>query len=114
VSRILQELITLLHIKSVSHLLPPSSVGLQERTRDGFVPGFFNPLSYTNLIALLIVGLLIREVNVVFSVLVSTVPESARFSNILMEQRTLQELVNIEKLLSVHLIPEIQSQTCKN
>jgi hypothetical protein len=54
-----------------------SSVGLQERARDGFVPGFSNPLGYTNLVTLIIVGLLIHEVNVVlFLVLVSVVPES--------------------------------------
>jgi hypothetical protein len=83
-------MITLRHVKSVSHLLPASSIGLQERARDGFIPGFFNLLGYANLVALLIVGLLIHELNMVFFlVLVSTVPELARLSTIHIVYRTL-------------------------
>jgi hypothetical protein len=53
-------------------------------------PQVFNPLGYTNLIALLIISLLIHEVNVVlFLVLVRAVPESARLSTILIGQSTL-------------------------
>jgi hypothetical protein len=49
---------------------------------------------------ILIVGLLIHEVNVVlFLILVSAVPKSARLSMILIGQRMLHELVNVEKLL---------------
>jgi hypothetical protein len=79
------------------------------------MPGFFNPLDYTNLVALLIIGLLIHEVNVVFFlVLVSAVPKLARLSTILIGQRMLQELVSVRKLLPVQLIPEILCQTCKS
>jgi hypothetical protein len=71
-------------------------------------PQVFNPLGYTDLVALLVVGLLIHEVNVVlFLVLVSAVPELARISTILIGQRMLQELVSVRKLLPVQLIPEI-------
>jgi hypothetical protein len=71
---------------------------------------FFNPLGYANLVALLI-----HKVNVVlFLVLVSIVPESARLSMILIGQRTLQELVSVRKILPVELIPEIRCQTCKS
>jgi hypothetical protein len=56
--------------------------------------------------ALLIVGLLIHEVNMVlFLVLVSVVPESAGLSMILIGQCTLQELVSVRKLLPIQLIP---------
>jgi hypothetical protein len=73
-----------------------------------FILGFFNPLGYTNLIAFLIVGLLIHEVNVVlFLVLVSAIPESARLSMILIGQCTLHEFVSVKKLMPVQLIPEI-------
>jgi hypothetical protein len=92
----------------------PPSIGLQERARDGFIPGVFNQLSYTNLIALLVVGLLIQKVNVVlFLVLISVVPESARLSMILVGQCMLQ-LVSVGKLLPVQLILEIRCQTCKS
>jgi hypothetical protein len=65
-----------------------------------FIHGFFNSLGYANLVALLIVALLIHEVNVVlFLVLVSTIPKSARLSTILVGQRTLYELVSVEKHL---------------
>jgi hypothetical protein len=47
----------------ISSLCPP----LGFKKEPGFIPGFFNPLGYANLVALLIVGLLIPEVNVVFS-----------------------------------------------
>jgi hypothetical protein len=78
----------------------------------GLSPGFS---SYANLVALLLIGLLIHEVNMVlFLVLVSAIPESARLSMILVGQRTLQELVSVEKLLPVQLIPEIRCQTCKS
>jgi hypothetical protein len=73
-------------------------LGFKKEHEMGLSPGFFNPLSYTNLIALLIVGLLIHEVNMVlFVVLVSTVPESARLSTILIGQHTMQELVSVKK-----------------
>jgi hypothetical protein len=99
-------MITLWHVKSVSHLIPPSSIGLQERARDGFIPGFFNPLGYVDLVALLVIGLLIYEVNVVlFLILVSDVPESTSLSMNLIGQRMLQELVSVGKLLPVQLIP---------
>jgi hypothetical protein len=79
----------------------------------GLSPGFFNPLGYANLDALLIVGFLIHKVNILlFLVLISAVPESARLSMILVGQRTLQELVSVGKLPPVQLIPEIQCQTC--
>jgi hypothetical protein len=79
----------------------------------GLSPGFFNPLGYANLDALLIVGFLIHKVNILlFLVLISAVPESARLSTILVGQRTLQELVSVGKLPPVQLIPEIQCQTC--
>jgi hypothetical protein len=77
-------MIILYYIKSISHLIPSSSVGLQERAQDGFIPGFFNPLGFTNLIALLIFSLFLQEVHLVLLlVLVSVVPESARRSMIL-------------------------------
>jgi hypothetical protein len=79
------------------------------------IPGFFNPLGYTNLVALLIIGLLIHEANVVlFLDLVSAILELTRLSTILIAQRTLQELVSVEKLLPVQLIPEIRCQTYKS
>jgi hypothetical protein len=97
----------------ISSLHPP--LGFKKEHEMGLSPGFFNPLGYTNLIALLIVGLLIHEVNVeLFLVLVSVVPESARLSTILIGQRMLQELVSIRKLLPIQLIPEIRCQTCKS
>jgi hypothetical protein len=84
-------MITLQYNETVSHLIPQSSIGLQERARDGFIPSYFNPLGYTNLVVPLIIDLLIHEVNVVlFLVLVSVVPKSARLC-------TLQELVSIRK-----------------
>jgi hypothetical protein len=56
-----------------------------------------------------------NEVNVVlFFVLVSALPESARLSMILVGQRMLQELVSVKKLLPVQLIPEIRCQTYKS
>jgi hypothetical protein len=77
--------------------------------------GFFNPLGYADLVALLVVGLLIHEVNVVrFVVLVSAAPESTRLSTILVGQHTLQELVSVRKLLPIQLIPKIWCQTCKS
>jgi hypothetical protein len=78
-------------------------------------PRFFNSLGYVDLVALLVVSLLIHEVNVVlFLVLVSAVPKSARLSTIFVGQRTLQELVSVGKLLLVQLIPKIRCQTCKS
>jgi hypothetical protein len=101
-------MITLCYIESVSHLIPPSFVGLQERARDEFIPGVFNPLSYTNLISLLIVGLFLQEVHLVLLlIVVSVVPKSIRLSTILMRQGTLQELVSIGKFLPIQLILEI-------
>jgi hypothetical protein len=97
----------------ISSLCPP--LGFKKEHEMDLSPGFSTYLAYTDLIALLIIGLLIHEVNVVlFLFLVSDVPESARFSMILVGQRTLQDLVSVEKLLSVHLILEIRCQTCKS
>jgi hypothetical protein len=90
-------------------------LGFKKEHEMGLSPGFFNLLGYANLIALLIVGLLIHDVNVVlFHVLVSTIPESARLSTIVIGQHTLHELVSVRKLLPVQPIPEIQCQTCKS
>jgi hypothetical protein len=95
----------------ISSLCPP----LGFKKEPGFIPGFFNPLGYANLVALLIVGLLIPEVNMVFFLVhVITVLELARLSTILVGQRTLQELVSVRKLLPVLLILEIWCQTCKS
>jgi hypothetical protein len=81
----------------------------------GLSPVFFNPLSYANLVALLIIGLLIHELNMVlFLVLVRAVPESARLSTIIVGQRMLLEMVCVKNLLPVQLIPEIRCQTCKS
>jgi hydrogenase/urease accessory protein HupE len=72
----------------ISSLRPP--FGFKKEHEMGLSPGFFHPLSYADLIALLTVGLLIHEVNVVlFLVLVSEFPESARFSMILIGKCTL-------------------------
>jgi hypothetical protein len=65
-------------------------LGFKKEHKMGFVPSFFNPLGYIDLIALLVVSLLIHKVNVMlFLVLVGIVPESARLSMILVAQRTL-------------------------
>jgi hypothetical protein len=95
---------------------PPSVLCWASRKSTRWVyPRVFQPLGYTNLVALLIIGLLIREVNVVFFLVhVSTVPKSARLSMILVGQRTLQEFVSVRKLLPIQLIPEIRCQTYKS
>jgi hypothetical protein len=90
-------------------------LGFKKEHEMGLSLGFFNPLGYVDLVALLAVGLLIHEVNVVlFLVLISAVPESARLSMILVGQRKLHELVSVEKLLPIQLILEIQCQTYKS
>jgi hypothetical protein len=66
----------------ISSLHPP--LGFKKEHRMGLSSSFFNTLGYANLVALLIVGLLIHEVNVVlFLILVSDVPESAGLRKIL-------------------------------
>jgi hypothetical protein len=90
-------------------------LGFKKEHEKGLPPGFFNPLSYANLVALLVTGLLIHEVNVVlFLILVSVVPESTRLCMILIGQCMLQELVSVRNLLPVQLIPKIWHQTCKS
>jgi hypothetical protein len=65
-------------------------LGFKKEHEMGLSLGFFHPLGYADLIALLTVGLLIHKVNVVlFLVLVSDVPGSARFSMILIGKWTL-------------------------
>jgi hypothetical protein len=80
------------------YLSPPSVLRWASRKSTRWVyPQVFNPLSYANLIALLI-----HEVNMVlFLVLFSAVPELARLSMILLGQHTLEELVSVRKLLPI-------------